>query len=148
MQIHQLIVKKRKPKKTIGRGGKRGTYSGRGNKGQKARSGAAIDPLFEGGRSSLTERLKKVRGFKSRNAKKSVVKLFDLDKNFKNGDVISIESLIAAKLVSKKDAKDGVKILTTGEITKKLTISKELLLSQSAKDAIIKAGGTIQESEK
>jgi large subunit ribosomal protein L15 len=145
MQIHQLILKKRKPKKTIGRGGRRGTYSGRGNKGQKARSGASVDPLFEGGRSSLTERLKKVRGFKSRAPKKSVVKLFDLEKNFKDGDVVSIETLIAAKVISKKDSKDGAKILSTGELTKKLTIGKELLLSQSAKDAIIKAGGKILE---
>lgn len=145
MQIHQLTLKKRKPKKTVGRGGKRGTYSGRGNKGQKARSGAAIDPLFEGGRSSLTERLKKVRGFKSRTPKKTVVKIFDLEKNFKDGDVISIETLIAAKVISKKDSKDGVKILSTGEITKKLSIEKDLLLSQTAKDAIIKAGGTVKE---
>ncbi|MEI7621404.1 MAG: 50S ribosomal protein L15 [Candidatus Moraniibacteriota bacterium] len=143
MQIHQLKLKKRKPKKTVGRGGKRGTYSGKGNKGQKARSGASIDPLFEGGRSSLTERLKKVRGFKSRNAKKTVVKIFDLEKNFKDGDVVSIESLIATKIISKKDSKDGVKILTTGELTKKLTINAELLLSQTAKAIILKAGGTI-----
>ncbi|MEI8343497.1 MAG: 50S ribosomal protein L15 [Candidatus Moraniibacteriota bacterium] len=145
MQIHQLTLKKRKPKKTVGRGGKRGTYSGRGNKGQKARSGAAIDPLFEGGRSSLTERLKKVRGFKSRTPKKTVVKIFDLEKNFKNGDVISIETLVAAKVISKKDSKDGVKILSTGELTKKLSINSELLLSQTAKDAIMKAGGKILE---
>ncbi len=145
MQIHQLKLKKRKPKKTIGRGGKRGTYSGRGNKGQKARSGASIDPLFEGGRSSLTERLKKVRGFKSRSPKKSVVKIFDLEKGFKDGDVVSIETLVTARIISKKDSKDGVKILSTGEITKKLIISSELLLSQTAKDAIIKAGGTIKE---
>lgn len=145
MQIHQLTVKKRKAKKTIGRGGKRGTYSGKGNKGQKARSGASIDPLFEGGRSSLVERLKKVRGFKSLHAKKAVVKLSALEKAFKDSDIVSIESLIAAKLVRKADAKDGVKILATGEISKKLTVSADILISQTAKDAIIKAGGTILE---
>lgn len=146
MQIHQLTTtKKRKAKKTIGRGGKRGTYSGKGNKGQKARSGASIDPLFEGGRSSLVERLKKVRGFKSRNAKKTVVKLEALEKLFKAGDVVSFETLIAAKIVDKKETANGVKILSTGELKKKLTISKEILLSQTAKDAIIKAGGTILE---
>jgi large subunit ribosomal protein L15 len=145
MQIHQLTTKKRKAKKTVGRGGKRGTYSGRGNKGQKARSGASIDPLFEGGRSSLVERLKKVRGFKSLNAKKTVVKLEALEKVFKNGDVVSFESLIAAKIIDKKESLNGVKILSTGELKKKLTISKEILLSQTAKDAIIKAGGTINE---
>jgi len=145
MQIHQLKPGKRKDKKTIGRGGKRGTYSGKGNKGQKARSGASIDPLFEGGRSSLVERLKKVRGFKSRNAKKVVVKLEKLEKLFKNGDVISRETLLAAKLVNKTNVKNGVKILSSGKITKKLTIAKEILLSQTAKDAIIKAGGKITE---
>ncbi len=145
MQIHQLTVKKRKDKKTVGRGGKRGTYSGRGNKGQKARSGASIDPLFEGGRSSLVERLKKVRGFKSLNAKKTVVKLENLEKFFKDGDVVSLEALIATKLVDKSRSKDGVKILTNGELTKKLTISAEILLSETAKAAITKAGGTILE---
>lgn len=145
MQIHQLTTKKRKAKKTIGRGGKRGTYSGRGNKGQKARSGASIDPLFEGGRSSLVERLKKVRGFKSLNAKKVVVKLEALEKKFKDGDIVSIESLLASKLVDKAATKNGIKVLASGKISKKLTISAELLLSGTAKDAIIKAGGKILE---
>lgn len=145
MQIHQLKTKKRKDKKQVGRGGKRGTYSGKGNKGQKARSGVSINPLFEGGRSSLVERLKKVRGFKSRNSKKTVIKLEALDKKFKNGDVISLETLIAAKVIDKKSSRNGVKILSTGAITKKLSIAKEILLSQTAKDAIIKAGGTITE---
>ena len=148
MQIHQLKLKKRKERKTVGRGGKRGTYSGRGNKGQKARSGAPINPLFEGGRSSLIMRLKKVRGFKSRNAKKTVVKLEALEKTFKDGETISIKTLISSKLISQVDAKNGVKILATGVIKKKLTISNEILLSQTAKDAIIKAGGTIQDSKK
>lgn len=145
MQIHQLTVKKRKAKKTIGRGGKRGTYSGKGNKGQKARSGASIDPLFEGGRSSLVERLKKVRGFKSLHAKKAVVKLAALDKSFKDGDIVSVESLVSAKVIRNVDAKNGVKILVGGEINKKLTIAADVLISQTAKDAIIKAGGTILE---
>lgn len=143
MQIHQLTVKKRKAKKTVGRGGKRGTYSGRGNKGQKARSGASIDPLFEGGRSSLVERLKKVRGFKSKSPKKTVVKLEGLEKAFKDGETVSMETLLKAKLVSKKDSNAGAKILGTGKISKKLTIASDILLSESAKAAIIKAGGTI-----
>ena len=145
MQIHQLTVKKRKDKKTVGRGGKRGTYSGRGNKGQKARSGASIDPLFEGGRSSLVERLKKVRGFKSLAAKKTVVKLEALEKFYTNGGIVSVETLLGFKIVDKADVKNGIKILTTGIITKKLTISAEILLSETAKNAIIKAGGKILE---
>jgi large subunit ribosomal protein L15 len=145
MQIHQLVTKKRKAKKTIGRGGKRGTYSGRGNKGQKARSGASIDPLFEGGRSSLVERLKKVRGFKSPTPKKNIITLATLEKKFKDGDVVSLESLLEAKLIIKKNFAAGAKILTAGTITKKLTIEKNILLSESAKGAIIKAGGKIKE---
>lgn len=148
MQIHQLTVKKRKEKKTVGRGGKRGTYSGRGNKGQKARSGASIDPLFEGGRSSLVERLKKVRGFKSLHAKKAVVKLEALEKTFKDGDVVSVETLLKSKLVDNADVKNGIKILASGQVAKKLTISAELLLSETAKNAIIKAGGSVLETEK
>jgi len=145
MQIHQLKVKKRKVRKTVGRGGKRGTYSGRGNKGQKARSGASIDPLFEGGRSSLVERLKKVRGFKSRTPKKAVVKLSELEKAFKGGEEITIALLVQTKLVDKAEAANGVKILANGQLSKKLTIAKGILLSETAKAAIIKAGGTIQE---
>ncbi|HPN54331.1 MAG TPA: 50S ribosomal protein L15 [Candidatus Moranbacteria bacterium] len=143
MQIHELKTKKREKRKTIGRGGKRGTYSGKGNKGQKARSGAKIDPLFEGGRSSLIMRLKKVRGFKSVNAKKNVVKLETLEKKFKDGETISIETLVKANLMKKTEAKNGVKILATGKISKKFNVDKKILLSKSAKDAIIKAGGTI-----
>lgn len=144
MQIHQLITKKKKARKTVGRGGKRGTYSGRGNKGQRARSGASIDPLFEGGRSSLIERLKKVKGFKSRNEKNVVIKLSLLDKKFNDGDLVSKESLIAAKIMPKRDIKSNIKILSSGEIKKKLTIDSKILLSDSAKNAIIKAGGTIK----
>ena len=83
MQIHQLKLNKRKSRKRVGRGGKRGTFSGRGMKGQKARSGAKIDPLFEGGRSSLVERLKKTRGFKSPHGKKININLNDLERIFK-----------------------------------------------------------------
>ena len=74
-----------------------------------------------------------------------MVKLEALEKSYKDGDVVSIETLLAAKLVDKADVKNGVKILASGTVAKKLTISAELLLSQTAKDAIIKAGGQILE---
>ncbi len=143
MQIHELSTKKRKAKKTIGRGGKRGTYSGKGNKGQKARSGGSMDPLFEGGRSSLVERMKKVRGFKSTHAKKAIVKLEELENKLKDGDVITFDSLLVAGLVDKTDVAKGVKILSNGAVSKKFTVEKGILLSKTAKDAIIKAGGKI-----
>lgn len=143
MQIHELAVKKKKQIKRIGRGGKRGTYSGKGSKGQKARSGAKINPLFEGGRSSLVERLKKMGGFKSIAPKKAVVNLKDLDKKFQDGGVVDIKSLVKSGLIDKMKAKNGVKILGDGKITKKLEIGKEILLSRSAEEAIKKAGGKI-----
>ena len=83
MQINTLKIKYfKKKRKTIGRGGKKGTYSGKGGKGQKGRSGVSINPLFEGGRSSLIDRLKKVRGFKSDKPKAVVFKFSDLDDLF------------------------------------------------------------------
>lgn len=138
MQIHQLKLKKRKKRKTIGRGGKRGTYSGRGNKGQKARSGGNVDPLFEGGRSSLVERLKKVRGFKSPHVKKININLNDLEINFENGEKVDVKSLIEKGLIGKIEARGGVKILGTGKLSKKITVDKEILMSQSAKKVIEK----------
>lgn len=144
MNINELKLNRRKPRKKIGRGGKRGTYSGRGNKGQKARSGAKIDPLFEGGRSSLVERMKKSRGFKAINRKKNNVSLADLEKNFTEGDVVNVENLIKNGLIGKIEARWGVKILGDGELTKKLTIEKNILLSKSAKTAIEKSGGKFE----
>jgi len=136
MQIHELKVNKKKDRKRIGRGGKRGTYSGRGMKGQKSRSGAKKDPLFEGGRTSLIDRLKKTRGFKSSHSKKVNINLDDLEKNFKDGDSVSVKSLMKLKLINKLEAKRGIKILGDGKLTKKLIIDKDILLSKSAKKAI------------
>lgn len=138
MQIHELKISKRKNRKRVGRSGKRGTYSGRGMKGQKSRSGVSINPLFEGGRSSLMERLKKMPGFKSPHPKKININLNDLERNFKAGDAVSIDNLVKTGLVGKIEAKRGVKILGGGKLTKKLTIGKNILLSKSAKAAIEK----------
>ncbi|MCX6765698.1 MAG: 50S ribosomal protein L15 [Candidatus Moranbacteria bacterium] len=143
MQIHQLKIGKRKARKRVGRGGKRGTYSGRGMKGQKSRSGAKINPLFEGGRSSLIERLKKMPGFKSPHPKKININLNDLERNFKNGETVSIENLVKIGLVGKIIARNGIKILGDGKLTKKLSIDKGILMSKLAKKAIEKAGGKI-----
>jgi large subunit ribosomal protein L15 len=142
MQINTLKLKhKRKAKKTIGRGGKKGTYCGKGMKGQKARSGAKIDPLFEGGRSTLIDHMKKKRGFKAVSYKKEIVNLENIARVFKNGDVVSTKSLIETGLVDKMKAKNGIKILGIGEIKAKLQIDKEIILSNSAKKAVEKAGG-------
>ncbi|HBO16948.1 MAG: 50S ribosomal protein L15 [Candidatus Moranbacteria bacterium GW2011_GWE2_35_2-] len=143
MQIHELKVKAKKSRKRIGRGGKRGTYSGKGNKGQKARSGGNVDPLFEGGRSSLVDRLKKVRGFKSIVSKKLVLGLDVLENKFVDGETVNLKTLVAKKVFRESEIKNGVKILGNGEITKKILVDGEILTSDSAKTAIIKAGGKV-----
>lgn len=141
MQLNTLKLKnRRKQRKTIGRGGKKGTYCGKGMKGQKARSGGNVDPLFEGGRSTLIDHMKKKRGFKALNKKNAIVSLKAIAKKFKNGDTINAESLIKAGLVDRIEAKNGIKILGGKGIKIKLSIDKEILLSESAKKSIGKIG--------
>jgi large subunit ribosomal protein L15 len=142
--IHELMVPKKEERKRVGRGGKRGTYSGRGMKGQKARSGGNVDPLFEGGRSSLVERLKKVRGFKSIHPKKITLDLEALENRFESGETVSFETLVAKGLVKEVLLKRGIKVLGNGSLTKRLSVSREILLSGSAREAVEKAGGTVE----
>jgi large subunit ribosomal protein L15 len=138
MQIHHLKVKSQKKKRRVGRGGKKGTYSGRGVKGQKSRSGAKINPIFEGGRSTLIEHLPKKRGFKSIFPKNQVVSLKAIEKHFSDGDVVNPQSLLQKKLIDK--IKTPVKILGGEKISKKITVEK-CLVSKSAKEKIEAAGG-------
>ena len=141
MQIHQLKIKSRKPKRRIGRGGKKGTYSGRGVKGQKSRSGANINPIFEGGRSTLIEHLPKLRGFKSIHPQNQIIGLDKINKIFDEGAVVSPQALREKRIIRK--IKVPVKILGNGKITKKITFEK-CLVSKSAKEKIEKAGGIVK----
>lgn len=134
MQINTLKPSlQKKKRKTIGRGGKKGTYSGRGNKGQKARSGGNVNPLFEGGRSTLVDHMKKKRGFTSPNPKKSIVKFSSLLKAFENGAKITIEELVKKNLLKKKDVKSGVKVLGPSDGKTKFTFEDKIFLSKSVK---------------
>lgn len=137
MQIHELKVAKKKERKRIGRGGKTGTTAGRGSNGQKSRSGASVDPLFEGGRSTLLERMKKVRGFKSIHPKKHTVTLSALDRVLSDGDVVTRALLVEKRLVGKKALLHGVKILATGTLTKKLSLGADVLVSETAKKSFV-----------
>lgn len=148
MQIHELQVEGKKTRKRVGRGGKRGTYSGRGMKGQKSRSGGNVDPLFEGGRSSLIQRMKKLRGFKSPHAKLVVVRLSDLEQMFEVGDEVSITTLAKKGHIRKNELRHGAKVVASGTLTKKLTIASDIRVSKTAITAIEKAGGTIAKQEK
>jgi large subunit ribosomal protein L15 len=133
MQIHELKLPARKGKKTIGRGGKRGTTSGRGTKGQKARSGGNVDPLFEGGRSSFIQRAKKMRGAKaSILPKRFTVTLTMLERAFEEGEKVTVEALIAKKVVERSARVRGVKIVHTGALSKKLTLDVGIPASAKA----------------
>jgi len=139
MQLHQLkpTIKSRK-KKRIGRGGKRGTYSGRGQKGQKARAGHRIRPAER----DLIQRLPKLRGFKFKPLKPKpvIINLSDLEKKIK-GDVINRQILLEAGLIRKSDKR--IKILGNGEVKKAFKV-EGLEISQSAKNKIETAGGFIK----
>ena len=123
-----------------GHGSGNGKTAGKGHKGQKARSGAPRIG-FEGGQMPLYRRIPK-RGFKNRNSKEIVViNLSVLDKKFEDGATVDVEALIKAGIIDA--AKDGVKILGNGEITKKLTV-KVNAYSEAAKAKIEAVGGTAE----
>ena len=123
-----------------GHGSGNGKTAGKGHKGQKARSGAPRIG-FEGGQMPLYRRIPK-RGFKNRNSKEIVaINLSVLDKKFEEGATVDVEALIKAGIIDA--AKDGVKILGNGEITKKLTV-KVNAYSEAAKAKIEAVGGTAE----
>jgi len=128
-----------KSKKRIGRGPGSGSgkTSGKGHKGQKARSGGSIKPGFEGGQMPLQRRLPK-RGFKSLDKKVYVlVKIQDLEA-FEANSIVDVEALGKVGLVKK--LVDGIKVLGDGELTKALTVRAHKF-SKSAIEKIEKAGG-------
>jgi len=142
VQLHNIKPQhKRKTKKRVGRGGKRGTYSGKGMKGQKSRAGKNMEPIIRG----LIKKYPKLRGYRFSNKKNllATVNLDILEKNFKDEEIISPESLLERGIVRKiKERTPAVKILSKGELTKKLTV-KDCLLSKTAEEKIKKAGGEI-----
>ena len=132
----------RKNRKRIGRGTGSGTgkTSGKGHKGQLARSGGGTRPGFEGGQLPFFQRLPK-RGFKNVNRKEfAVVNMSDLNL-FNDGDVVTPEVLIAKNVLKKLQS--GVKVLANGNLEKKLTV-KANSFSKAAEAAIVKAGGTVE----
>ncbi len=115
-----------------------GKTSGKGHKGQWARSGGGVRPGFEGGQMPLTRRLPK-RGFKNYFVKKyTIVNVSDLEK-LDNGTEVTAEVLKANGIIAKIEA-NGIKVLGNGTLTKKLDV-KANKFSKSAVEAIEKAGG-------
>jgi len=146
MQLHNLKKhSSHRAQKLIGRGGKRGTSSGRGTKGQKARAGNKRRPEMR----DIIKKLPKLRGyrFKPVSSKPAVVNLAALDKIFKAGESITPVILLAKKLISRNRGQlPAVKILASGDLTKKLVI-ENCLVSTFAKIKIEKAGGSISLSK-
>jgi large subunit ribosomal protein L15 len=147
MQIHQLqSIHKPKKEKRVGRGGKRGRYSGRGIKGQKSRAGRKMQPIIRG----LIKRYPKLRGYrqkskvKSQKSKVVVLNLEILEKKFNAGEKITPGILVVKKIIHKMKGKlPEVKILGKQEITKSLII-EGCKVSAGAKEKIEKAGGSIK----
>ena len=142
MKLHELqpAYGSVKDVKRIGRGhgSGNGKTAGKGHKGQKARSGGSIRPGFEGGQMPLQRRMPK-RGFNNIFAKEyAAVNISAFEKRFESGAVIDAAALIESGAI--KDAKDGVKILGNGELTKSLTV-KAAKFTAAAQEKIEKAGG-------
>ena len=142
MKLHELSPAEGSVKegfrKGRGAGSGNGKTAGKGHKGQNARSGGGVRPGFEGGQLPLYRKLPK-RGFNNYRFSKcySVVNVYALNK-FNDGDVVDCAALLAQGLID--SAKDGVKVLGEGELTKKLTV-KAAVFSASAKEKIEAVGG-------
>lgn len=132
----------RTTKKRVGRGigSGLGKTSGKGAKGQKARSGGKIRRGFEGGQTPLYRRIPK-RGFTNHFAKEyALVNISDLEK-FDNDSVVDLKVLIEKGII--KDELSGLKILGNGNLTKKLTVVASKF-SKSAQEKIEAVGGKIE----
>ncbi|MFC1663813.1 uL15 family ribosomal protein [Patescibacteria group bacterium] len=143
MQLHELKPKqKSKKRKRVGRGGKRGTYSGKGIKGQKSRSGRRFQPVVR----ELIKKYPKLRGyrFKRRKPKAVLVNLNTLEKKFKIDERVSPKTLLERKIIRRiKGRAPLVKISGQGKLTKKLTI-QGCKFSKGAEEKIKKAKGVIK----
>ena len=143
MKLHELRPSEGafQTKKRVGRGvgSGLGKTSGKGQKGQKSRSGAKINPVFEGGQTPLFRRIPK-RGFNNARfrVEYATINLSDLNKMFNDGDVVTPELLKEKGIIKKQLC--GVKVLGNGELEKKLTI-KANRFSSSAVTKIESAGG-------
>lgn len=142
MQIHQIRPNNKSLKKRkVGRGGKRGTYSGRGIKGQRSRAGSKIKPQIR----EMILKFPKRRGVSFNPLKKKplAIKLKDIIKVFPEGGVINPGKLKKAGLIKKmKGEIRRVKILGAIPLSKEYII-KNCLVSEKVKEAIIKAKGKI-----
>ncbi|HOU45830.1 MAG TPA: uL15 family ribosomal protein [Candidatus Pacearchaeota archaeon] len=144
MQIQELkFNSQRRPKKRIARGGKRGSYSGRGLKGQISRAGHRTQPIIR----QFLKRYPKLRGyrFKILSEKPLLIDLNLIEKKWDVSKILSPRTLVQEKIISKIGKTiPEVKILGNGELTKKIRVAG-CYVSKSAKEKIEKLGGKIVE---
>lgn len=142
MNLQQITRSKpNRSARQVGRGGKRGKTSGRGTKGQNARSGAKLRPALR----DAIKKLPKLRGytFNSHRPKVVAINLSQLDRVYNAGETVSPATLVEKKLLEQNMSKTPmVKILGTGQLTKKLSF-QGVAISATAKDAIEKVGGSV-----
>ena len=141
MKLHELSPaegsRKDSFRKGRGPGSGNGKTAGTGHKGQNARSGGGVRLGFEGGQLPLYRKLPK-RGFKNRFAVNYATVNVSVLNRFEDGETVNLEKLMECGIVRKP--LDGLKILGSGEITKKLTVEAKVF-SASAKEKIEAAGG-------
>lgn len=144
MKLHDLKSNEgtRKRRKRVGRGmaSGHGKTSGRGHKGQNARTGGGVRLGFEGGQTPLFQRLPK-RGFTNINRKEYAIVNLDTLNRFEDNAEVTPELLLETGVLS--NVKSGVKVLANGSINKKLNV-KAHKFSTAAKEAIEAAGGKIE----
>ena len=144
MKLHEMKPLQASQKRNrVGRGpgSGNGKTSGRGQKGQKARSGGGVRLGVEGGQTPLARRLPK-RGFTNFNRVEYAIVNVEALNQFEDGTEITAALLLDKRVIRKELG--GLKVLGNGELTKKLTV-KATKFSASAKEAIEKAGGTAEE---
>ena len=146
MKLHEMAPAQgaKKAPRRLGRGigSGLGKTSGKGHKGQWARSGGGVRPGFEGGQMPLVRRIPK-RGFNNYFKKQySIVNICDLQDKFDDGAVVDAQALLENGVLSKVEDY-GVKVLGKGELTKKLTVRANKF-TKSAAEAIEKAGGKVE----
>lgn len=143
MQVHQIKFKLKKQKR-IGRGGKRGNYSGRGIKGQKARAGRKIRPALR----DIILKFPKLRGVHNFKIEKNIfeVNLDQINEKFVNGEKVDLNSLKEKKIlrVPKSIKNFKVKILGRGKLEKELIFDKNLIFSNRALSKIKNSGSKIE----
>ncbi len=145
MKYHELQLTKSKSRQRVGRGiaAGKGKTAGRGTKGQKSRTGSSAKPGFAGGSNPLMQKLPKLPGFKSHRPKTENVYTGQLEQF--SGKIVDAKVLAEAGLISNAYVK--LKLITKGELTKKITV-KLPAASKSAKAAIEASGGSFEATDR